>query len=276
MESTNLKSNISKHSSSIKSILYFLTALLPCYLLLITCYSPAYAQQSLDFTISYGVSDPDAISGDILVNSDKDLVRSRQPYAQKIFGVLQDKPLISVQVQGAENQKPIARSGSVNVNVVSDGGEIQKGDYITTSNKPGKGQKAQTSGYVVGTALSSLEAGQTEGQIPVAIKVEFAELDKAQSANRLLGYAGSSLLQNVKDPEKFSQLLRFMVSGGIALAGFLIGFFAFARSIPKSIEAIGRNPLAKVAITAIVILNISLTVITTIIGIIGAFLILRI
>lgn len=237
--------------------------------------TPVYAQQSMDFAVSYDVSDSEAISGDILISTDKGLVRATTPYANKLFGVLQDKPLISIQVSGETNQKPIARSGAVNVNVTTEGGEIKQGDYITSSAKPGKGQKAQTSGYVIGTALASLEPGQIEGQIPVAIKVEFAELDKAQSTSRIANYFGSSLLQNVKDPEKFASLVRFIVAGSIALLGFLIGFLAFSRSIPTSIEAIGRNPLAQKSILAAVVLNITLTIITTIVGIVAAFFILK-
>jgi len=222
---------------------------------------------------SYLVFDNDAKDGDILISSSSGLVRTKIPYDDNIFGVLTDTPPVVFRFT-EPGFKSVATSGVVSVNVVGTNGAIASGDSITSSDALGKGVKAIRSGYVLGVAMGSF-GGQGEGKIPVAIKGEYAELTTARNANRLFELLGASFFANVRDPEKFGQIIRYIAAGLVMLASIIFGFVTFSRSVPKGIEAIGRNPLAKNTIYLSMALNVGLVAVVGILGIVGALLILR-
>lgn len=235
--------------------------------------SPVFAQNpSLDVANMYAVADPQAKNGDIMFYSDKGLVRADSSYSNKIFGVLQDKPILVYRTNEDLGQ-PVIRSGTAYVNVSDVNGSIKNGDYITSSVNSGKGQKAVISGYVLGTALADL-AGN-EGQIPMAIRIEYVELTNTRSVLRLLDAFNVAAFQGGQDPDKASQLVKYIASGLIIITSFFISFFFFARSIGKSIEAIGRNPLAKKTIMLSILINASLTIVTIFFGIAASYIILQ-
>lgn len=224
----------------------------------------------LDVAQTYVVADTEAKDGDILVNSAAGFVRTKIPYDNAIFGVLTDKPVAVFRVAGEEGRQPIIRSGVTMVNVSANNGVIAKGDYITSSETLGVGMKATRSGYVLGVALDT-----GTDRIPVAVKVEYAELTTTRNANRLFELLGASFLANVKDPEKFGTIVRYIFAGLVMLGSLTFGFVTFSRAIPKGIEAIGRNPLAKTTIYFSMALNVGLVGLVGLLGIIGSLLILR-
>lgn len=226
-----------------------------------------------DVAASYVVADKEAKDGDILINSPEGLVRGKIPYDNRIFGVLTDRPLVTFRVT-AEGYKSVVRAGVATVNVVTTNGEIKVGDYVTSADNLGKGMKATRSGYVLGVAMGGYNGGGV-GQIPVAVRVEYAELTTTRNANRLFELLGASFLANVKDPEKFGTIVRYIFAGLVLLSSLVFGFVTFSRAIPKGIEAIGRNPLAKTTIYFSMALNVGLVLIVGILGIAGALLILR-
>jgi F0F1-type ATP synthase membrane subunit c/vacuolar-type H+-ATPase subunit K len=79
----------------------------------------------------------------------------------------------------------------------------------------------------------------------------------------------------VNDPKKFGNVVRFIAAGLVVLLSFTFGFLTFSRSIAKSVEALGRNPLAKSTIQLSMVINIILLVVTGIIGIVASILIIR-
>lgn len=264
----------------------FLLFILP--ILLATSYQlPAvYAQESkgIEVTSVYEIADTDAVEGDIVTATEKGLVRANIGFDPKIFGIIQEQPLLvyRTQVKG----KPVVRSGVAQVNVTTLNGPIKYGDYITSSAVLGKGQKASESGYVLGMALAAFDgtgAPQIDstrgkvslGQIPVAVRIEYAELTNPRFAGRLFGFIGTALLENVSDPKQIGNVVRFIAAGLIILLSFTFGFLTFSRSIAKSIEALGRNPLAKTTIQLSIIINIVLLVVTAIVGIVASILIIR-
>lgn len=297
----NIGSWFRVHSSWLRGK-FFLLLLLP--LLLTTYYLlpiiPAYAQTptpttdvsqafSADISSVYDVTDTEAIDGDILVSTtDKGLIRATAPYDSHLFGVLQSLPLMVF--RRIDNQgKPVARNGTTRVNITTLNGPIKAGDYITSSEIPGKGQKADASGYVIGVALSPF--GENDGQkinyqnkqvasgtINVALKIEYAELTTPRPSavgNRMLGAFEAAFFKNVQDPSKFSQVLRYILAAIVVLVSLGVGFLTFSRSIPKGVEAIGRNPLAEKAILFGIILNIIFTVLIAGVGVTVAVFILR-
>lgn len=245
-----------------------------------------YAQepQGIEVTSVYEVADTEAVDGDILKATDKGLIRTNIGFDNKIFGVIQDTPLV---VYRSETKgKPVIRSGVAQVNVTTLNGPIKYGDYITSSSVPGKGQKASESGYTLGMALAAFTgegAEQTDGpngkvavgKIPIAVRIEYTELSNPRFAGRLFGFVGTAFLENINDPKQLGNVVRFVAAGLVILLSFTFGFLTFSRSIAKSIEALGRNPLAKSTIQLSMIINIALLVVTGIIGIVASILIIR-
>lgn len=245
---------------------------LPCYLLLATSYSPIHAQTPpIDITALYDVTD-DGIDGDILMYSDTGLKRADIVYAPKLFGVLQDKPLL-VYRSPDNTGKPVVRAGLAEVNVTNKGGAIKKGDYITSSPDAGKGQKASQSGYVLGIALADMN--ESEGKIQVAIKIEYAELSNTRSVLHLLDAFNIAAFQTASNPQQGTQLIKYGFAGLIVILALILSIIIFARSITKSIEALGRNPLARGSIMASIAINAGLTVVTILIGVVAAFVLLK-
>ena len=226
-------------------------------LLTANCLLPtAHAQESkgIEVTSIYEIGDPDAIEGDILKASDKGLVLTTIGFDNKVFGIIADQPLLVYRTD--TKGKPVVRSGVAQINVTTLNGPIKYGDYITTSTIAGKGQKALESGYTVGMALGAFSgegAPQVDGpkgkvssgKIPVAVRIEYTELTNPRFAGRLFGFIGTAFLENISDPKQVGNVIRLVAAGLVVLLSFAFGFLTFSRSIAKSVEALGRNPLAK-------------------------------
>jgi F0F1-type ATP synthase membrane subunit c/vacuolar-type H+-ATPase subunit K len=188
---------------------------------------------------------------------------------------------------------PVIRNGTVDVNVTTINGPINTGDLVTSSVVPGKGERSKISGYIVGVAMESFSetdgeefdynppagTGQARkvrtGKINVALKIEYSEITTARSANRLFDAINAAFFRNVNDPERFVNIVRYLLAGLAVVIAFLISFFTLARSIPKGIEALGRNPLARNTIQFGIVLNIIFTVGIALVGIAAAIILLR-
>lgn len=261
-------------------LILFLLCTVPCTL------HPSLAHaQGIEATTVYDIADKDAIDGDILISTDKGLVRAPQSYDGRTFGILQDQAVV-VYRRVDNTGKPIVRSGMAVINVTTVNGSIKKGDYITTSDLPGKGQKAILSGYSIGIAMEDfdestgekIKAGEKDavsGKLQVALKIEYIELSTSKSLSRSFDYLNTALFKNVQDPSRFVQIIRYVAAAIAIIVSFIIGFFTFSRSIPKGMEAIGRNPLAAPTIRFSIILNIIFTIVTALVGIIAAVAILK-
>lgn len=245
----------------------------------------------LEIAESFNVKTEGAVDGDIVSYTDTGVVLSERDNDDRVFGVIEIEPLVSYQKQDGTGI-PVVRSGVVDVNVSTANGPIKNGDLITTSYFKGKGQKSTVSGYVVGAAMQDFgEAdGETatftppEGLAPVAVKVgkinvaisiQYAELNTARNANRLLDALNLAFFRNTQDPEKFVNILRYILAGIAVIISFSIGFFTLARTIPKAMEALGRNPLARTTIQFGIILNIIFTVGIALVGVVAAIILLR-
>ncbi|MDD5147540.1 MAG: hypothetical protein PHV63_03300 [Candidatus Daviesbacteria bacterium] len=240
--------------------------------------------QGIEVTSVYEIADADAVEGDIVTATDKGLVRANIGFDNKMFGVIQEQPLLVYRTE--TKGKPVIRSGIAQVNVTILNGPIQYGDYLTSSAIAGKAQKATESGYTFGIALAAFTGEGAEqidgpkgkiasGKIPVAIRIEYTELTNPRFAGRLFGFIGTALLENVSDPKQIGNIVRFIAAGLVILLSFTFGFLTFSRSIAKSIEALGRNPLARSTIQLSILINIALLIVTGVIGIVASILIIK-
>lgn len=195
------------------------------------------------------VVDSQASPGDILTRVEDGLIRSKTGYDTNMFGVIVSNPAVVLNKATIDTQ-PVQSYGEVLLNVSSSNGEIKRGDFITSSNEPGVGQKAIESGFVIGKALEDLE--EDTGQISVFVNIQFKPIESRFSPGRLLDILTTSL----RNPENLPDLLRYLFAILIGVGAFLFGFFFFARSLRSGVDAIGRNPLAKTSIQVAMLLNL--------------------
>lgn len=245
--------------------------------------------QGFNIASTYLIADDKAVSGDIIISAgEKGLTRTDISYDNRVFGVMQDNPLVVLRPASGSaqpNSKPIIRIGDTIVNVNNFNGDIKKGDYITASPQLGKGMKAGQSGYVVGLALEDADlSGEPTtilnkqvktGTVRASISINYAELTSARNNIALLNSLNAAFFRNIQDPEKFTSVIRFVAAGVVAVLAFTIGFFSISRSLAKSTEAIGRNPLAKRTIMLTVAAQIVLTAMGGIAAIAIVFIIIR-
>lgn len=265
-------------------------------LIILTLFVPEAEAQGFDIASTYQIQDKEAVTGDILMAApNHGLTRANTPYSNTLFGILQDQPVV-VFKETDNSGRAVVRTGDAVVNVSDFNGEIKPGDYITSSPISGLGMKATRSGYVIGVATSIFTQNDTTqltpeqiklkessdknssiktGQINVALRIEYAEISTPRTAQRLLENVGGAFYTNVQNPQSFTQVIKYTIAGILAIVAFLLGFFTFARSIPKGIEAMGRNPTAKQAIQISIIIQTGLTVFTILIGLLLVFIIIR-
>lgn len=242
-------------------------------LIVLTFPYPVHAQsQGLDVASVFEIADTEAQEGDILITTERGLVRASQGSDNKMFGVMVEKPALVFR-NSSTTGKPVVRGGIADVNVTTLNGPIKYGDHITSSTIVGKGQKSSGSGPTLGVALASFDSASS-GKIPVAIRIESAGATSL-GFNRLFGAIGIAFLENVNDPKKLTEVIRYIAAGLVVLLSFTFGFLTFSKSIVKSMEALGRNPLAKSTIQLSMIINIALLLATGIIGIVASILIIR-
>ena len=204
------------------------------------------------------VADEKAEAGDIVSQTEKGLVRSSTPYDENIIGVVGKNPIIIFN-KATTTTLPIITWGEALVKVSDINGEIKKGDFITSSDKPGIGQKATETGFVVGRAMEDLK--EKEGAIMAFINVQYVTIKKPGSGGVLTKIVqGFGKLENI--PEVLRYIFALLVGGG----SFVIGFLSFTKALREGIIGISRNPLAKKNIISAMILNLVGILILTLAG----------
>lgn len=132
-----------------------------------------------DVAEDYPTRDTSIKPGD-LVSIDpheKGLVRRSQvAYDRATIGVYSEKPALHLSQQSTDqiNGLPaiaVALAGRVPVNVSTESGAIQPGDYLVSSSVPGIAMKATKAGAIIGQALESFDGNQgTFGKISIFVQ----------------------------------------------------------------------------------------------------------
>ncbi len=257
------------------------------------------AQDQFGIAQTYRIVDEEVEDGDIIVlGSEGEMVRASVSFDERMFGVYVENPTVVLRVD--ESYLPVVRTGDAYVNVTTLNGDIAIGDFITSSTIQGKGMYAQagnTSGRVVGLALESFtsedgfkqsvevneknELVQKEiafGKIKVALGIGPVPSSLVTERGGVIGLVaqlGFDLLRALQQTEGTAQLLRYILAALVAIATLAFSFFTFGRNITKGIESIGRNPLAKLQIQSMIILNLVLIALVTVGGVILTMIIVK-
>jgi len=227
---------------------------------------------SSGIAVSSPVIDKEAKDGDIICTYKEGNSRCNESYDPAIFGVISDNPSASIEDRDLKDARLVISSGIAVVNVSSANGDIGEGDFITTSERNGVGQRASRNGYVVGMAMESYQSDNPDniGRIQIMVNIHPTGAISGSRGN-LLQFIREGLAVPIFEPV---ESLRYLLAIAIVIISFTLGMVYFGKASRSGIEAIGRNPLAKRVIQLTVFLNIALTVVIILVGLGIAYLIL--
>ncbi len=206
---------------------------------------------------SLQIQDDRGNGGDIVTYRNGIYDLSTEKYDTQMFGVIVDNPTTSFEDINLTDYKLVTSFGEVVVNVTNRDGDIKEGDYVTSSDIPGVGVRANESGQILGIALEDLSLANSEeiGQILVFVDIKTNFIDQRISKN-LLDILKNSLTSPFMTP---IEALRYLLAILTVFASFVIGFSSFGKITGTGVEALGRNPLAGAAIRRVIIFNFFLT-----------------
>ncbi|MCL4353977.1 hypothetical protein M1349_00710 [Patescibacteria group bacterium] len=236
---------------------------------------PAIAKDSSSgIAISIPIQGENIQDGDIISSKDGKYVLSNEPYDSNVYGVVALNPAIAFTLSSGSKTKPVITAGDVFIRVSTANGGIKQGDGLTTSTIPGVAQKADKTGFIIGTALDDYSEKDTKkiGRILVSLSPRY-------NTDNLGGSVKTNLIDTLRNAPQAMTLsplvsLRYVLAAIIAILSFVLGFVYFGKVAMNGVEALGRNPLAGKLIQFSVVLNLILTMVIVGVGLIIAYLIL--
>jgi len=232
----------------------------------------ASASNLIPISLSFSLEKKPSIGA--IVSRDQDGFRlTNVKYDTQLTGVVvETSDLImkyEADVPGVFTDRYIVDGGEANVLVNDTNGIVKKGDYITASDRPGEGMKADRDGIVLGIAVEDMiiNEGSATAMVLVAIDPRFSTLDKSLIAEDLILKYGifGPIIKAILDifqvaPEKLAQtppIFRYTLSILLLIVTILFGFVLFGRVALRGIESLGRNPLARWTILSGIVINIT-------------------
>ncbi len=229
---------------------------------------------ALETTTAYSIQikDNKGNDGDIVTYKDGVYDLASEKYDTQMFGVITDTPATSLEDLNLDDYKLVTSFGEAVVNVSNRDGEIKEGDFITSSDIPGVGVKANESGQILGVSLQDYTPANAEdiGKILVFVDIKTNFIERKINKN-LIEILRTSLTSPFMTP---IEALRYLLAILVVFASFVIGFSSFGRITGTSVEALGRNPMAGASIRRVVIFNFILTFIIMAVGLAIAYFVL--
>lgn len=259
-----------------KNILVFVTIFSFILGVLFLSQSPVSAQDKVSsgIAISLPIIGNNIRDGDIVSSTPQGYVLTNVPYDPSIYGVIVLNPIVSFEAKSGGNLYPVIAIGKVYVRVSGANGAIKKDDFITSSKIPGVGERADSQGFVIGTALEGFTGTRAEqtGLILVSLKPGYNTA--VSGAGR-----GINLLSNIKSAVSSPFLspltsLRYLLAVTLTAICFVLGFLYFGRFGKSGIDALGRNPYAARTISLGMAINVMLTIVIIGAGLFLAYLVL--
>jgi hypothetical protein len=192
-----------------------------------------------------------------------------EAYSTRLYGVVTFEPAVAISQIGRENAFPVVTSGSSEVLVSTENGNISPGDYITSSSQAGIGMKANEAGFVIGISQAEYNNSNSPGLIPVVLDAKFIS---SLSNEQLSARAFAAQFQNAFSigmraaASEPNTALRYGAAALVLIVSITIGFLVFGRAASNGIVAVGRNPLAKKSIFLAITFNIGITVVFAMVG----------
>jgi F0F1-type ATP synthase membrane subunit c/vacuolar-type H+-ATPase subunit K len=184
-----------------------------------------------------------------------------------MIGIVNKSPAIEIRFGNTPDSYPVSTSGQGVVMVSLANGNIQKGDYITSSPIEGVGMKATVAGPIIGVALE--DAISDDESTITKIQVNLQKDYNVEPLMNVSGFSSNPFQSNT------TNVTKYIMGGGILILTLVFSFMYFGRLSMKGVEALGRNPLASKKIHVGIILNVTLAIAICIIGFITAIYIIR-
>lgn len=219
--------------------------------------APVFAQSS-----QTGVALPITITGDapadgsVVCAGKGSYVLCADTFSTAIFGVTAKLPAAAFETAPQPNQYLALTYGKALVRVSATAGDIKKGSLVTSSKIPGVAQLAAKNGYVLGMALEDFAPGNKTdiGTIQVSLDIHPTTIFIDVRSN-LFEALREGLSAPILTP---LAALRYILAAVVTIASFILGFVHFGRLARAGVEAIGRNPLARLQIQGSVFINLIL------------------
>lgn len=234
--------------------------------------STIFAADAAGVATSTIIEDENAEDGQIVCESESGFILCDKEYNPQTYGVIVENPNVVFYSDSNPLKKPVVTNGTVQVQVTSANGPIMKGDYVSSSNTPGVGQKAIRSGYALGTAQTDWTDPDPSkiGKVYVNVQPKPAIMTARASANLI------DLIKSGIDATFLSPVLalRYTLASLVTICSVAFAFWFFARAAHTGVEAIGRNPLAGKTIQVGILFNVIITLGVMGVGLALAYLLL--
>jgi len=270
-----------------KTNIFALLFLITIALLLTHSSTPASAQSS-DISYSYSIpieGDQSIQNGNIISIKNGQYILSNEEYDIDTIGIVNQNSAIQFEISSQRPTYPLIAKGHSIVKINPINGNIQVGDFITSSTMPGIGMKAAKNGQVIGQALENytFTSPNEIGQILVSINIHTTGSSDPstypQTSLTNIFYKGLSDIFHLPSPSTLQPtppFFRYTLAGIITLSSIAFSYLTFFKVTRLGVEAIGRNPLAKKSIMTGVIFNASIGSFIIFAGIIVTYYIVRI
>ena len=215
-----------------------------------------------------------------------------QSDVQNMFGVTVDPQQIPLTIshEGIQNETYVAVSGTYNVLVSTQGGDIKSGDYVTLSSLDGIAMKTGDQEVTVfgranaafsakdsslGTQELKDSSGGTKtvslGLVPVTIDIKNNPNHKSTKVNvpDFLERIGRQIAEKEVSP------IRIYISVGIAVVSLIAALAVLYAGVRNSVISIGRNPMSKRSIFRALVEVILTSLLILIIGLFAVYLLLK-
>ena len=229
--------------------------------------------------IGDSIQDGDIVSFNPSVNvHEVTLIRADE----NMFGVIESAPAVVFRSSAAG--VPVIQVGEAFVNVTDQNGSITIGDTITSSVIPGKATKADDSDqYVLGIALQSFDAeNATTTAIVGSREVAFGTIRVLLQIGPALNAQNADVTpatifvrENTGETETgLETIFRYVTAVLFTLGTLYVVVKTFGPNVGKGVISIGRNPLARTSIQAMVVFNVILILAISIVSFIVSLLII--
>ena len=218
---------------------------------------------------------------------------AQQSDVQNMFGVAVDRNQLPITITNSaiQNETFVAVSGTYNVLVSTQGGEIQSGDYVTLSSINGVAMRAGTEkvtvfgrangsfdgkGVTLGSAtIKDVNGNDTGtvilGSVPVTIDIRNNPNDISTKVKvpDLLERIGQAIAEREVSP------IRIYLSLGITVVSVATAIAIVYSGVRNGVVSIGRNPMSKKSIFRALVEIIITSFLILIIGLFAVYLLLR-
>lgn len=243
---------------------------------------------------SYSADAPIEVGTIVVLTGDKsDRVKTAAGKdVTNMFGVVVDKSSLplSISNEGTENETFVASSGTYNVLVSNQAGDIKSGDYLTLSSVNGVAMRVDTeevtvfgrananfngSSHVLGTTDLKDSNGETKsvklGSIPVTIDIKSNPNHVTTEVNApdFLTRVGEAIAEKEVSP------VRLYIGVGIAIISLIAAIIVIYAGVRSGVISIGRNPMSRKSIFRALLEIILTAALILIIGLFAVYLLLK-